>query len=103
MGTSNTQQLMAENTMCFGNRNTVAWLRFSVSHDAAYCCYFGNTVCGRGVNSSLTFQIAGYRDWKNAKVSSRGFQAHDTIVCSRSEVVNIHVCNSIIIRRIDAQ
>ena len=57
-----------------------SWLRYSVSCDAAYCCYcllFGNKVCGKGVNSSVTFQITGYHDWKNAKVASRSFQAHD--------------------------
>ena len=57
------------------------WLRYSVSRDAAYCCYcllFGSKISGKGVNSLITFQSIGYRDWKNAKVSSRGFKAHDS-------------------------
>ena len=40
-----------------------SWLRYSVSHDAAFSCFcllFGKKVCGKGVNSSITFQIVGY-------------------------------------------
>jgi hypothetical protein len=57
-----------------------SWLRYSISCDAAYCFYcplFGSKICGKGVNSSITIQSIGYRDWKNAKVSSRGFKAHE--------------------------
>ena len=54
--------------------NDYAWLRYSVSKDAAFCSYhllFGNWVQGSGVHSNV-FQCTGSYNWKNAKCEKYG-------------------------------
>lgn len=51
-----------------------AWLRYSVSKNAAYCIYcilFGNKL-GKQGNHLMVFHNLGFVDWKNAKGTKRG-------------------------------